>query len=145
MPTDSELSNHSIFRSLLQACAVVAIVAGASSTAHAGDTYGGTIAEAYKCEAEIAARDAAPDQWKWLDDAVKSGKGFSPACKAEFDKRMQLCLKDPSIQWKLKDPEISKGIPGRACHQSVFGGIWEQVINDRNDKKRDEEEAKAKA
>ena len=148
MPTDSELSNHPMSRTtrqLLQVCAVLATVAGASRSAHAGDMYGGTIEEAYKCEAEVDLRDAAPDAWKWLDDAVKSGKVFSPACKAEFDKRMALCLKDPAIQYKLKDPEISKGIPGRACYFNVFGGIWEQVTNDRNDKKAAAEEAKKKA
>jgi hypothetical protein len=76
---------------------------------------------------------------------LKAGNVISAACKAEFDLRMASCLKDPSMEWKLKDKEIQKGIPNRACHQNVFGGIWEQVINDRNDKKQAEEEAKAKA
>jgi hypothetical protein len=130
---------------LIQILAATATLAGISDTAHAGDAYGRPIAEAYKCEAEIAARDASPDQWKWLDDALKAGNVFSAACKAEFDLRMASCLKDPSMDWKLKDKENQKGIPNRACHQQVFGGIWEQVINDRNNKKQAEEEAKAKA
>lgn len=148
MPTDSELSNHSVSRSmrqLLQMCVVVTTVAGVSGSARAGDMYGGTIEDAYRCEPEVNAWNSASDAWKWLDDALKSGKVFTPACKAEFDKRMQVCLKDPSMASKLKDPDISKGIPGRACHQQVFGGIFEQVVNDRNQKKQAEEQAKAKA
>jgi len=125
-------------------CTAFALIAGASTTAHAGDTYGGSIEDAYKCEAEIAAWDAAPNGWTWLDDALENNK-LSPACKAIFDGRMPACLKDESMQWKLKDPEIQKGIPNRACHQNVFGGIWEQVTNDRQQKKHAEEEAKAKA
>jgi hypothetical protein len=54
-------------------------------------------------------------------------------------------MKDPAMQWKLKDPEYTKGIPGRPCHENVFAGIDEQVINDRNHKKEAEEEAKKKA
>jgi hypothetical protein len=148
MSTDSEPSNHSVSRSarqLLQVFAVVATVAGASSSARAGDAYGGTVEAAYHCEPEVDAWSAASDGWKWLDDALKSGKVFTPACKAEFDQRMQLCLKDPAMKWKLDDPDYTKGIPGRACHQEVFGGIWEQVVNDRNHKKEAEEQAKAKA
>jgi hypothetical protein len=145
MPTASESSNQFVFRSVLQICAVVATVAGTSSTALAGDEYKGTVEEAYKCEAEVNTFDTVPDHWKWLDDAVKSGKVFTPACKAEFDKRMEVCMKDPAMQWKLKDPEWTKGIPGRPCHEDVFGGIDEQVINDRNHKKAAEEEAKQKA
>jgi len=148
MPTDSELSNHFVSRSarqLLQVCAVVATVAGVSSTAHAGGTYKGTVEDAYKCEAELAAFDAAPNNWKWLDDAMKSGKVFTPACKAELDKRMEVCMKDPAMDWKLKDPERTKGIPGRPCYTDVFAGIDEHVMNDRNHKKAAEEEAKKKA
>ena len=135
--TDSKL--------LLQILAATATLAGVSASAHAGDTYGRPIAEAYKCEAEIDAQNASHDQWKWLDDALKSGTVFSAGCKAEFDLRMASCLKDPSMESKLKNKEIQQGIPNRACHQNVFAGIWEQVVNDRNNKKEAEAEAKAKA
>ena len=126
------------------ACAAFAAIAGASTAARAGDAYGGSVADAYKCEAEIAAQDAAPDQWKWLDETLKANK-LSPACKAVFESRIPACLKDPYMQSGLKNPEIQKGIPNRACHQQVWGGIWEQVTNDRQNKKQAEEEAKAKA
>ena len=132
---------------LLHVCAVLATVAGVSATARAEDvdTDYGKDAEAHACEAEWKAFDAAPDGWKWLDEALKSGKVFTPACKAEFDKRMALCLKDPKIQYKLKDPEIQKGVPGRACHQAVFGDMLNQLMWDEQQKKHAEEEAKAKA
>jgi hypothetical protein len=135
--TDSKL--------LLQILTAAATLAGISHSAHAGSTFGTTVEDGYKCEAEVDAWDAAKDGWKWLDDAIKSGKVFSPACKVEFDKRMELCLKDPSMADKLKNPDYQKGIPNRACHQEVFGGFFEQVVNDRNHKKQAAEEAKAKA
>jgi len=147
MSTDSELSNHSVSRSvrqLLQAFAVVATVAGAVGSARAGDAYGGSIEDAYHCEAEVDAWSAADSNaWKWLDDTLKAGK-LTPACKAVFDRRMPACLKDPSMTDHLAEDK-SNGTPNRSCHQQVFGGIWEQVVNDRNQKKEAEEQAKAKA
>jgi hypothetical protein len=129
---------------LLQTCAVVATIAGGASTARAGDDYGGSIEDAYKCSTEVDAWSAAKDGWAWLDDVIKGNK-WSAACKPVFDQRLQACLKDPNMQSQLKDPEANRGIPNRVCHQQAFGGIWEQVVNDRQHKKQAEEEAKAKA
>jgi len=132
---------------LLQVCAVAATVAGASATARAEDvdTDYGNDADAHHCEPEFDAFEKAPDNWKWLDEALASGKVFSATCKAEFDKRMALCLKDPKMEGSLKNPDIQKGVPGRACHQRVFGDMANQIMWDREQAKRAAEEAKAKA
>jgi hypothetical protein len=134
-----------MFKQLLQVCAVVSTVAGVSELAHAGSPYGGSVEDAYKCDPELKTFDTVDDHWKWLDEVIKSGKGMSPACKAVFEQRLEVCLKAPDMQWKLKDPEYTKGIPGRPCHQDVWAGIDEQVMYDRQLKKQAEDDAKAKA
>ena len=129
---------------LLQMCAIVGIVAGGSGAARAGDDYGGSIEDAYKCSTEVDAWSAAKDGWAWLDDVVKGNK-WSAACKPVFDQRFQACLRDPDMQSRLKDPDANHGIPNRVCHEQAFGGIWEQVVNDRQKTQHEAEEAKAKA
>lgn len=121
---------------------VVFAIAAAAGTARASDYYG-TLDAARLCEKETAAAKAAPDMWKWLDEAMKTGQ-LSPQCKAEMDKEMPACKSDRWMQRKLTDPEIHKGNPDRVCHQEIFGKMWEQIINDDNHKKEAAEEAKRK-
>lgn len=125
-----------------QVMLAVVVVGGFSSSAHAKDW--GTLADAHLCDQELAAAKASPDQWKWIDEAVKSGKGLSPNCKAELDKRMQLCLKDPGMSGYLNDRSITKGDPNHVCYQHAFGGMGDQITNAEAQKKHEAELAKAK-
>lgn len=122
--------------------AMIAVGVGFSSAARASEW--GTLEGAHLCDQELAAAKASPDQWKWIDEAVKTGKGLSPQCKAELDKRMQTCLKDPGMSGYLNDRSITKGDPNHVCYQHAFGGMGDQITNAEAKKKQEAEAAKAK-
>src|SRR5262245_42378747 len=104
-------------RPIMQAVAILVVAFGYASVARAYDYYG-TLEDAHKCQKDIAAAKASPDMWKWIDEAAKTGKGLSPECKAELDKQLPICLKDPRMRYKLSDPDIVKGDPNRVCYES---------------------------
>ena len=128
-----------INRRVLKSSAILAFAIGYTGAARADY---GTPAGAHICDKEVAAASATKDRSKWIAEAVKSGKGLSPECKAELDRQMPACKKDTWMQRKLTDPEIAKGDPDRVCYEEIFGQMWAQIINDEQQKKQAEEKAK---
>jgi hypothetical protein len=129
-------------RQLVKVLAMVAVGVGLAGTARASDTDWGTLEGAHVCDKEMAAANASPDKWKWLSEGVKSGKGVSAECKAELDKRMQACLKDPDMRVYLNQRSVTD--PNGLCYQHAFGGMYDQIRTVEEHKKHDEEVAKVK-
>lgn len=131
-------------RRIVHVLSVFAIAVGFANVARADDY--GPIADAYKCEKEVdAVGDISAEDW--IIAAKKSGQGLSAACKAELEKRIPACEKDPSSQRALNDPDINKGDPKGLCFNYAFTDIWQQIINDRKNPKEPkaaEDAAKAK-
>jgi hypothetical protein len=129
-------------RRIVHVLAMLTIAVGFTSVAQA-DNYG-PLADAYKCEKEVDAVANEGGASQWSAAARKSGKGLSAECKAEIEKRIPACEKDPWMKRELTDPELNKGDPKGLCFDKAFSNVWEQIINDRNSKKQAQEEAKTK-
>jgi hypothetical protein len=126
-------------RQLVSVLAVVAVGVGFAGAARAEDW--GTLENAHLCDKEWATANESPDLWKWFNEAAKTGKGLSPECKAELDKRQQVCLKDPSMDVYFNQRGTE---PNKLCYQQAFSGMQSQVSAAAAAKKRDEDVAKAK-
>jgi len=131
-------------RQLLNVLAMVAVGIGFAGTAQARDKDWGTLDGAHLCDKEVAAAHASSDENKWLAEAKKSANGLSAACKAELEKRMQACLKDPDMRYALNDKSVTKGDDNWYCYNHGFGSIEDQIAQVEQQKKHDEEVAKAK-
>jgi hypothetical protein len=130
-------------RWMVFACAISLNGVGLTSVAQAVEHYG-SLADAHKCDPELdALGDRGPSEW--IAGARKSGKGLSPDCKAELERRIPACEQDPYNKRQLTDPELNHGDAKGWCFDKAFGDVWEQVINDRNDRKSAQEEANAAA
>ncbi len=131
-------------RRIVHVSVMVAIAVGFTSVAQAEAARWGSLADAYKCEKEVDAIGTGGGSVRWVAAAKKSGTGISDECKAEAEKRIPNCLADKFMQYKLRDPDITHDDPKGLCFNYAVSEMWEQITNDRNDKKRADEQAKAK-
>lgn len=122
-----------------QLAAILAVGFASVGVAHA-DHYG-TVEAAHACEKEVAAA-AGGSAYKWIDEAMKTGKGLSAECKAELDKRLPACLKDPFMKRELTDPELNKGNPNGVCYAKTFADLSSQLADEKQDKEQEAEKAK---
>jgi hypothetical protein len=127
-------------RLIVQALAIFAVGVAPASAALAATDYWGTIEGAHICDKELAA--AGDKVYDWIKEARKTGKGLSPQCKAEMDKRMPGCLKDKWMQRELTDPELNHGDPNGLCFERIFATISEQIGEEKVRKEDAERQAK---
>jgi hypothetical protein len=102
----------------------------------------GTLEQARLCEKDWATANASPKREDWIADAMKTGKGIAPACKAEIDREAQLCLKDPGLDLELRQRGLKASDGNRYCIVHVFFNMADQFENADRKAKEAEEEAK---